>query len=467
MSSNYTEATSSDRLPRLPLKGSIDLTYRCNNNCRHCWLKSGDRKGELTTDEIKKLVDEARALGCREWGISGGEPMLRPDFPEIFDYITSKAKRYSLNTNGTLITREIAELMKRKGSKMVAVYGATAEVHDHVTRNPGSFDATMRGFSLLKEVGAEFTVQLIPMKDNYHQFEEMKALAQSLSPKWRIGAAWLYLSADAGSQKNVEINAQRLPPAEVVNLDLPNLSRINEEDLAHPKCRSGDDHLFDSCIKIRRDFHADPYGMLSFCCYLKDQEMRYDIRKGSLQDFWERFVPSLIGKVRGGEEYLKNCGSCEYRQDCRWCPVYGYLEHGRYSAPVEYLCEVAKEMRECKERMVKENRRYFRVADITIQVDSDIPFSNKPLQPKFEKFKADGPGKDTVTIRHHFELPDFPEEKRGILKYKKPPFAIYKNGNSWIYTTIPTERTISYTKRIAVFSDDYTSVSVYNDEKQT
>ena len=87
--------------------------------------------------------------------------MLRPDFSEIFDYITSHAKTYSINTNGTLITPEIAELMKRKGNKMVALYGATADVHDRVTRNPGSFAATMRGFSLLKEAGAGFVVQII------------------------------------------------------------------------------------------------------------------------------------------------------------------------------------------------------------------------------------------------------------------------------------------------------------------
>ena len=329
--------------------------------------------------------------------------MLRPDFAEIFDYITSRAKHYSINTNGTLITREIAELMRRKGSKMVALYGATAKVHDHVTRNPGSFEATMRGFSLLKEAGAGFTVQLIPMKDNFHQFEEMKTLAQSLSPNWRIGAAWLYLSAEASCEKNAEIMAQRLSPHDVVELDLPDLSRLNEEDLAHPKCKEGDDHLFDSCIAIRRDFHSDPYGMISFCCFIKDPEMRYDIRRGSFQDFWENFVPSLTGKVRGGEEYLNNCGSCEFRQDCRWCPVYGYLEHSRYSAPVDYLCEVAKEMRTCKEQMLVDNRRYFKIGGITIQVDSDIPFSENSFHPKFKTFKADGPGEDTVSIRAPFQ----------------------------------------------------------------
>lgn len=82
----------------------------------------------------------------------------------------------------------MAQLMRRKGGKMVALYGATAEVHDHITRTPGSFERTMRGFAYLKEAGAGFTVQLIPMRDNYHQWDEMQALAQSLSRYWRCGA---------------------------------------------------------------------------------------------------------------------------------------------------------------------------------------------------------------------------------------------------------------------------------------
>ena len=154
-------------MPRLPLKGSLDLTYRCNNNCRHCWLRippgAPERRDELSFDEICDLVDQARAMGCREWSISGGEPMLRPDFADIFDYLTRKATRYSINTNGTLITPQIAQLMRREGRKMVAVYGATAEVHDHVTQTPGSFERTMCGFAYLKEAGADFEVQLIPM----------------------------------------------------------------------------------------------------------------------------------------------------------------------------------------------------------------------------------------------------------------------------------------------------------------
>jgi len=226
-------------------------------------VAAGDRTGtgqELSFDEIRRIADEARAMGCRRWNISGGEPMLRPDFAEIFDYLTSRSASYSLNTNGTLITPAIAQLLRRKGSKMVALYGATAEVYDHVSRHPGGFELAMQGFRYLKEAGAGFTVQLIPMRDNFHQWDQMVALAKSLSRHWRVGATWLYLSACGSPGRNAQIEAQRLDPREVVALDPPDPSydeRIKELEDGEEERRpcgaaaTGDDRLFAACIEGR------------------------------------------------------------------------------------------------------------------------------------------------------------------------------------------------------------------------
>ena len=222
--------------------------------------------------------------------------MLRQDFAEIFDYITAKSATYSINTNGTLITPAIARLMKRKGSKMVAIYGATAEVNDHITRTPGSFESTMRGMAYLKEAGAGFIVQIVPMKDNYHQFEEMKALAESLSRHWRIGASWLYLSACHDAEKNKEIIGQRLDAAELIRLDKPDMSgegMPDEKSSCDSSYQFKDDRLLAACIATRRDFHIDPYGHMSFCCFVKDPALRYDLRTGSFAHCWETFIPSL------------------------------------------------------------------------------------------------------------------------------------------------------------------------------
>lgn len=88
-----SEVRATTAPPRLPLKASIDLTYRCNNRCRHCWVwtadDSAERARELTTDDWRAVVHQARALGTREWSISGGEPLLRHDFAELFEYVTA------------------------------------------------------------------------------------------------------------------------------------------------------------------------------------------------------------------------------------------------------------------------------------------------------------------------------------------------------------------------------------------
>ena len=469
MASPYLSFKSSTNLPRLPLEGNIDLTYRCNNTCRHCWLwiapNAPEQRDELTFNEIRKIADEARAMGTRSWNISGGEPMLRPDFPEIFEYLTQKATHYSLNSNGTLITPEIAQQLKRKGNKMIALYGATAATYDHVARHEGGFEQAMRGFRYLQEAGAGFTVQLIPMRDNWHEWEQMQELAKSLSPNWRVGAAWLFKSACGSPARNAEIDRQRLDPREVIELDKPDMS--HEIEGSHEYLRTvDDDRLFASCIAGRRDFHVDPYGGMTFCAFLKDPAMRYDLRKGSFKDAWENFIPSLTDKVCGGTEYAEHCETCDDRDDCRWCPAYSYLEHGRFSATVEYLCAVARENRKFKEAWATYQRRYYRIADITIQVDSDLPITSTTFSRELDLFEVDSPGDDTVTIRHHFELPDITGKDLGKEVYRKAPWAIYRHCNAWVYLGISPDGDDPTIYKAATFNDDYSRGEIYNDRDE-
>ncbi len=400
--SEYLAVKKIQSQPRLPLVGEIDLTWRCNNACRHCWISlpagSAEKDRELSFDEIRRIADEARALGCRQWNITGGEPLLRPDFPEIFEYLTSRSATYSLNTNGTLITPAIARQLKRKGNKMVALYGATAEVYDHVVRRPGAFEQVMQGFAYLKEAGAGFMVQLIPMRANRHQWDAMVELAECLSPRWRVGASWLYLSASGSAERNAEIRAQRLEPKDMVLLDPPDISfadrmeQVRSDNTVSTGCGmkiQSDDRLFAACIESRREFHVDAYGSVSFCCFIKDPALRYDVRHGTLREAWEEFIPSLAEQVHGGSEYLGNCGSCR-NSNCNWCGAYAYLEHGRYNSPIPYLCDTARAESRYVDGWKKNHRRYYRIAGISVQVDSDLPITDDTFAPKFRKFQANG-----------------------------------------------------------------------------
>ena len=494
LTDGYVSHAGATELPRIPLKASIDLTYRCNNRCRHCWLWTADtadeRARELTVDEWRDVVDQARALGTHEWSISGGEPMLRPDFAEIFDYVTDRATAYSLNTNGTLITPQIARLLRRKGNKMIALYGATAAVHDHVTRSPGSFESLMEGFARMGEAGAGFTVQLIPMHANWHEWEAMQELAKSLSRDWRIGAPWLFLSACGRATRNAEIAAQRLDPAIATTLDESDLSDGEPEpwdehtsdvrpsalaaagDAGPCAGMAADDRVHASCIAKRREFHVDPYGGMTWCYFAKDKDLRYNLRAGAgagvatgaVAAAWEDFIPSLSGKIRGGVEYLEGCAVCDLRADCRWCGVYGYLEHGRHGAKVEYLCEVAREARASRERREREHRRYYAIGGMTVRVDADLPIEAHTFAEKFTQFESAAPGPDMLMIHHHFGLPDLEGQDLGELVYRKAPWAIYRKGKSWIYLGISPEADDASIDRVAVFNDDHTRLRVYNDE---
>ncbi len=479
------------QMPRIPLQGNLDLTYRCNNACRHCWLwlapNAREQADELSFDEICRIADEARALGCREWSISGGEPMLRDDFPAIFDTLTRRETRflgengflrYSLNTNGTLITPKIAQLLKRKGNKMIALYGATAETYDRVTRHAGGFELALAGFRYLQEAGAGFTVQLIPMRDNWHEWEQMQALAQSLSRHWRVGAAWLYKSAYGSPARNAEIDRQRLDPRDVIELNMPDMSSdlslraersnpqhgdaeiASHKPLAMTEC---DDRLFAQCIAVRRDFHIDPYGGMTFCSFIKDPALRYDLRRGTVREAWEKFIPSCADKVRGGDEWRAHCGNCEKRADCRWCAVYAYLETGRYSAAIPYLCAVADEARAFKANWLTGHRRYFRIAGITVRVESDLNFDAIKFKDELAAFAVDGPGDDNVTLRHYFELPDLKGKDLGEELYRKPPWAISRQKNgAWIYRGISPDNRDDSLHRVAVFDADHTHGTIYS-----
>ena len=468
---NFVSLQVLEALPRLPLIGNLDLTYRCNFDCRHCWVRispgASERLAELNFAEFRAIVDQARSQGCREWSISGGEPMLRPDFAEIFDYITRKAGGYTLNTNGSLVTPPIAQLMRRPGSKMVALYGATAEVFDHITRTPDSFEKAMQGFAYLREAGATFTVQLIPMRDNYHQLDAMRRLAEDLSTQWRIGAPWLYLRADGDPVRNAEIRCQRVEPREVIELEGFGSGRgkpVVKRDDSGRSALGQDGRIFASCLADRREFHIDPYGAMSMCAFIKDPALRYDLRTGSFSEAWETFIPALAeAEPDGSPEYLQNCGGCELRCDCQWCPGKGYLEHRRSSARMEYLCAVARETKRSKEMWDLDHRRYYRIGGLTLQVEGDLPITDVVFAPKFEQFQVEQPGDDLVCLRHHFFLPQLSPDL-GQEVYSKPPWAIYRKGDSWIYLGSTPDGGKGRLLKVAVFNHDHTQGDIYHQD---
>ena len=148
-------------------------TRTCNLKCRHCYMNSDSRKyqDELTTAEAKKFIDDLAEFKVPVLLFSGGEPLIRDDFFELAAYAAAKNVRPTLSTNGTLITREVAQEIKNIGVGYVGIsLDGLREVNDKFRGVEGAFNLAMRGIencvAVGQRVGLRFTI-------NRHNFEEL------------------------------------------------------------------------------------------------------------------------------------------------------------------------------------------------------------------------------------------------------------------------------------------------------
>ena len=100
---------------RFPLSGSLELTFRCNLRCAHCYAACGHegipQQAELSYAEILNIIDQIAEAGCLWLLLTGGEPLIRPDFVDIYAYAKRKGFLITLFTNATLITPEIVDIL--------------------------------------------------------------------------------------------------------------------------------------------------------------------------------------------------------------------------------------------------------------------------------------------------------------------------------------------------------------------
>ena len=151
---NYTELDMDDwgelllkplQGSRFPLAAEFEITDRCNLGCVHCFINqpagsTAHIQHELSTGEIKEILDQIADSGCLHLLLTGGEPLLRPDFSEIYLHARQKGMLVMLFTNATLMTPSVIETLKQAPPILVEVslYGATQETYEAVTRMPGS-----------------------------------------------------------------------------------------------------------------------------------------------------------------------------------------------------------------------------------------------------------------------------------------------------------------------------------------
>jgi radical SAM protein with 4Fe4S-binding SPASM domain len=327
----------------------IELTERCNNNCIHCYINlpvaDSAKKRELPTEEIKNILLEAASLGCLTVRFTGGEPLLREDFEELYIFARKLGLKVVLFTNATLITPHLVDILFRMPPQEkieVSVYGMSKKSYEAVTRTPGSYQAAMRGIKLLFDRNIPFIVKFAVLPPNKGELEEFETWASTIPWMHDTSYAALFeLRARRDSEEmNNRIKKLRLQPNEAVKVLSRNQKRYLQEmrQFCTKFTKVSGDKLF-SC-GIGQSCCVDAYGILQPCILLRHPNTVCDLRSGSLREAVMEFFPSLKERIAQNSDYLARCGRCFLKGLCGQCPAKSWMEHGTLDTPVEYFCQV-------------------------------------------------------------------------------------------------------------------------------
>ena len=337
---------------------SLEITTRCNNDCRHCYinLPVNNKKAqdsELSASQIYKIIDEAVSLGAIWCLITGGEPLLREDFNEIYIYAKKKGLLVSVFTNATLLTEDHIELFKQYPPRdiEVTVYGLSQGIYEAVTRTPGSFKAFKRGLDLLFANGIKVRFKAMALRSNFRELAEISLFCSERTKDFFRFDPFLHLRYDGNSQRNDEIKSERLSSSEIVAVERNNSerSRTLQENCGkfiNPKLSSKVcSHLF-NCGTGTRSFAVSHDGFFRLCSSLWHPDCLYDLKRGSVAEARRRLVPAVRKMCYGKAEFLKKCHTCPIFNLCFWCPAHSHLETGSLDTPVDYFCNVAHARKE-------------------------------------------------------------------------------------------------------------------------
>jgi AdoMet-dependent heme synthase len=316
----------------IPLSVQLDLTYRCNERCVHCYLDHDDH-GEMTTAEIKHLLDEMAEAGVFILTLSGGEIFLRKDFFDLLEHARRLMFCVKLKTNAVLIReREAARLRDLNvESIQISIYSHRPEVHDAITLIPGSLKRSIAAIRFLKAQGLKVIIANVLMTQNMQDYPGVRALAAELgvectldptvTPMMDGNRSTVALGVDQGALRQVFCDTALVGDVdEFCAIPAP----AGEDEMESTPCSAG--HT--AC-------YVSPYGEVFPC-------VQFPLPTGNVRQ--QRFVDiwrdsEQMNDVRSIRlKDLSTCPSCSHAGTCTRCPGLAFME-GNMRGPSTQDCE--------------------------------------------------------------------------------------------------------------------------------
>jgi len=333
----HERAFQSDRV----IKAQMELTYRCNLHCVHCYTDPyNDRKffpRELTLTEIKRIIDEMAELEILYLNLTGGEIFTHPNFFEIYDYAYRKGFLLMLYTNGTIFTQAIIDRLKRSPpfSIDVSCHSVTEEAFDRFTQVPGSFRQFLKGMELLRPSGLPFCLKTKAMNWNKEEIPQIRRFVESFGQPFRF-------STPLSPRLNGDLSplGYRLTPEEIQMLG----DRLKESSSAQEEeaCQDTSDWTSTPPKRLYRcgcatnSIHISAWGDLGTCTM--QYEHRASLRECSLKDA----IAKVFAAVRARRYTTDSpCKTCVVYAFCDKTPTDARWETGDPEAAIPYDCDIA------------------------------------------------------------------------------------------------------------------------------
>ena len=355
----HEQAADEDRV----VKAQLELTYRCNLHCVHCYTDPYNMKEffprELTLEEIKRIIDEMAEIGILWLNLTGGEIFTHPNFFEIYDDAQRKGFLLQLYSNGTVFTEAIIERLRASPpfSIDVSVHSVHEEAFDRFTQVPGSFRRFMKGMDLLRDSGLPFCFKTKAMNWNQDELPDIKRFVNSFGQQFSFTTSLSpRLNGDLSSL------SYRISPDDIRGLEEDAMFGDPEDEACEEvgsEVVVGSDRLY-RCGCATNTIHISAWGELGTCTL--QYERRASLREYSLKEAIRKIFSEVRSlRYEGGSP----CRSCTILRFCDKKPSEARLECGNPEAPIPFNCDVAfiRAQRTSRERLIHPLERSERVPE--------------------------------------------------------------------------------------------------------
>lgn len=351
----------------IPLSGTFELLPVCNMNCKMCYVRISyeemERQGKmLTAQQWLEIGRQAAEMGTMFLLLTGGEPLLYPDFSEVYRGLRNLGIFITVNTNGTMITEKVVDLFLEDMPRRIniSLYGTNDEVYRRLCQNPKGFTEVMNGIYLLKEAGIPVKLNYTLTPQNQSELDEIMRISDSLQIPISTPT---YMFPPARKQGHTSTASfDRLSPRDTAKKQLEILYKHFHETPDYAE------RLKRQLEEIKPENHTappiDPPG--GFLC------------SAGVSSFWVNWKGNMTScgmletpyknllkdDFRHSWEYIKNetkkiftsskCFNCRYRKHCQTCAASAYAETGDFKKEVPYHCELCKEYESELKKHLKE-----------------------------------------------------------------------------------------------------------------